>query len=77
MKKYILVASLAVICAVGSLLVYARPQQDNERRLACRRGCNESFAACLSNTPATDPKKEEERKSVCRQRQADCLKYCD
>ena len=76
MKKYILMASFVVIAALGSLLAYARPQQD-ERKLACRRGCNESFAACLSQTPATDSQKEEERKSVCRQRQADCLKYCE
>ena len=73
MKKYLLVACVLLMCMVASLFSYSRPGQGKK---TCLEGCKKDHEACLSQSPATDPEKEAERKNACHERYKDCVDKC-
>jgi|GEM_PF-2840255 len=69
MKKYILATCLLL---AGVFVGFTRAgSQDN-----CTKDCAESLKACLSQTPATDPKQEQARRDACYERDRECRKKC-
>lgn len=68
MRKFIL--PICMLLALASVAFTAAPQ-DN-----CTKDCAASLKACLSQTPATDPKHEAARKQACYERDTACRKSC-